>query len=404
MSVIDFYNKLFTSMGYIVEENGLISKDFCGNKSNIIIKADDKEKTLILPTKQFLDNPNWDAHVPFHPLSENVVKGESLIIKELKRLMEHRFADVITTLMMELSIIAADKSGHKKLTVPQKKFLSLMPEANDKTVTVLGKILCNLSNKGERKICSLYIKRGGSIDGKSFKRLAVVSFPITEELNKEEKTIFDVKVSTAEKNAIKNLFGWIIENVDVQGFYNFGSNDETAPNFHALCGAYMKLMSQLNAKIELFKHHEEIGNLYRELNWDVEFNDLQSFYGQIPIMPHNDGEGAKVGNTQGAVMTTTVSAPIVSAPFNQPPVAPFGQLIQPTVSQPIEETEEGKTSWNSIVSRNPALANPSFNPMMPFQQPTPPGGFAGYDRGMPVYGNGAMSQSMPMNFGNTGRI
>lgn len=403
MSVNDFYAKLFTSMGYIVEESGLISKDFCGNKTNIIIKHDDREKRLTLPTKQFLDNPDWDNLIPFHPLSENVVKGESLVIKELKRLMEIRLTDCITTLLMELSIIAADKSGQKKLNGPQRKLLPLMPEANDKSVTVLGKILCNISNKGERKICSLYIKRGGSIDGKSYKRVAVVSFPIVEELNKEEKTIFDVKVSAGEKSGIKNLFNWIIEGADIQGFYNFGSNDETAPNFHALCGAYMKLMGQLNAKIELFSKHEEIGTLYRELNWDVELNDLQAFYGQIPILPHNDGEAVKSSNVQVAAMTTNASAPVVTMPFQQPATIPFGQIIQPVVSETPELTEDGKTSWNSIVSKNPALATHNFNPMMPMQTPLAPGSYAGYDRGAPVYNGGMMQGNMPVQF-STGRV
>lgn len=406
MSVLNFYNKVITSLGYIVEENGLVSKEFGTKKTPVSFRCGDNQLRLTLPTRQFLDNPDWNSLCPFHPLSENMVKGESLVIKEFKDMVELRVTDCVTTLMMELMEIAVDKANHKKLSVAQKKFLSLVPEANEKTLTNLSKVLCSLSNKGDRKICSFYIKRGGSIDGTPFKRVGVVSFPIVEELNKDEKSIFEVKLSAAEKKAIKSLFYWIIPDADVVGQYNFGSGDEIAPNFHALCGSYLKVMAQINAKIQLFKDKEEIGSLYRDIDWDVELNDLSKLYNEIPPLAYNDGEPVKSSpQSAGVSMTPTVVAPAVNVgfmPVVEPQVMPFNSNFQQP--RPIQETtEDGKVSWNSVVSMNPSLAsNPGFNPMNPYQPaPPPPGSYAGYDRGMPVNSGfqqpGQFSGGYPMN-------
>ena len=416
MSVLNFYNKVITSLGYIVEENGLVSKEFGNKKTPVYFRNGDTQLRLTLPTRQFLENPDWNSLCPFHPLSENTVKGESVVIKELKDMVELRVTDCVTTLMMELMEIAVDKANHKKLSPAQKKFLSLVPEANEKTLTNLSKVLCSLSNKGDRKICSFYIKRGGSIDGTPFKRVGVVSFPIIEELNKEDKSIFEVKLSTAEKKAIKNLFYYILPEADVAGKYNFGSGDEIAPNFHALCGSYLKVMAVINAKIQLFKEKEEIINLYRDIDWDVELNDLSKLYNEIPPLAYNDGEPVKNNpHASNASMNTTVVAPVVGAgfmPVIEPQVMPFNNNFQQPM--PIQETtEEGKVSWNSVVSRNPMLAtSPSYNPMNPLQAPMPvPGSYSGYDRGMPVgnqygqpmYNNNPgypMNPSQPFNGGS----
>lgn len=405
MSVVDFYRKVLISTGCDVEENGLVSREFGGNKNPLKISIDrENSLRLTLPTKQFLDSPDWNNLIAFHPLSENIVKGESIIIKELKKLMEFRITDVITTMMLEMTEIAVDKNGHKKLSPTQKKFLTLMPEANEKTFTQLSKILCSISNKGERKLCSLYIKRGGSINGTPYKRVGVVSFPITDELNKEEKDIFDIKLSAAEKKAIKSLFYWLLPNADVVGAYNYGSEDETAPNFHALCGAFMNVMKNINAKMEMFKEREEIGKMYREINWDVEHGNLKDFYGEIPVLPYNDGDVAKTATVQTASLNTQQAVTQVAMPTIPVPMAtPMFQ--QPAQPQAAEVTEDGKLSWNSVSKSNPMLATAMFNPSMPFQtqQQPMPGSYPGYDRGVSTYAGYPMMQQPIPNF-SAGRI
>ena len=61
-------------------------------------------------------------------------------------------------------------------------------------------------------------------------------------------------------------------------------------------------------------------------------------------------------------------------------------------------------SWNSIVNRNPTLATPQYNPMNPNFQPVAPGGFAGYDRGVPVHQPYNNQFQQPGNFVNPGMM
>lgn len=350
--ILEFYTKVLVSLGLVVEDNGLISKKIGGNKTPMEIKHKDSELRLTMPTQAFLDNPDWENLIPFHPISENIVKGESVIIKELRKVAELRIADVVTTLMMTLTEIASDKSSHKKLSVPMKEFLKHMPEANEKTITTLSKMIYSLSNSGDRKICSFYIKRGGSINGTPFKRVSVVNFPFMEELCKDEKEVYGVKVTAADKLAIKKLFDYLLPNSEINGNYNFGSNDNVAPNFHALMSSFYNIMNLLNAKIELFKKYDEVSDLLVEAEYDVELNNLDDFQDIIPHLNYNDGDEAKVDNSN------RISANQIN---NMQTVNPNNFMQQqPQFQQPMmnmnnsipTETPEGKISWNSVFPNN----------------------------------------------------
>lgn len=410
MNILDFYKRILVSAGCEVDDKGLVSRKIGENYSPLFI---DGNKRLILPTKEFLDNPDWDSFCPFHPLSENIVKGESLVIKELKTLMNFKIMEVASQLSMELMDVAVDIDSHKKLGRGSVDFLKMVPNVNAKTITCLSKILCALSVKGERRLSSIYIKRGGTHNGDSYKRVAVISFPFTEEINKDEKEIYDVKLTIADKAAIKNLFYYILPNADQPGFYNAGSNCDYAPNFASLCGAFLKVMKQLNSIILVFKNRLSADELLTDISWEEDLGVLSGFYNQIPPLPYNDGENSKVPDvnvaasvSMGSPVSMVSQTPTVVVPAIQmPTMAPIVPFNQPVMQAPVETSEDGKVSWNSIVSRNPSLATYPQMQLMGGQPPPAPGSYAGYDRGVqqfqqPIY----QQQPTFNNVGGTGRF
>lgn len=411
MDILEFYTKVLNSLGCEVDDLGLVSLNDGEYNNPLFVEKGNKDvndgngRRLILPTKSFLDNPDWKCLQPFHPLSESIVKGESLIIKEMKKLMYLRITTITQQLAFGLLDIAVDKDKHKKLKPAQSEFLKLVPNVNEKTITNLGKIFHTFNMNGERRLVSIYLRRGGILNEVSYKRLSVISFPLTNELNKEDRDIYDVKLTIAEKAAIVNLFYYLLPAMDQDGEYNFGSKSDYAPHFHALCGSFIKVMKSLNRVILIFKDKLDDQDLLTDVSWEEDLEDLFKFYNVIPPLPGNEGDSVKSNEpVQGqaipnnmvvntSLVNNNVQAPISNISFSAP--------VPPVVNEVV--TEDGKVAWNSIVSRNPQLANQNFNPGFGgMQQPqVPPGGFAGYDRGMPTmpqYGNSFQNNSiLPSN-------
>lgn len=443
--LIEFYKQLLESLGCIVDKSGLVSRNINDSVKPYFVKIDtpngEIEKRLCLPTDRFLADPDWDSMCPFHPLGESIVKGESVIIRELRKMISFRITELFSILSIDLMEIAADKTKQKKLSpTVAKEFLSKIPNATEKTLNNLSKIIRSLQMYGEKKLNTIYLKRGGSLrslDGKSrtYSRVSRIAFPLLEEVNKDEKEIYEVKLSSAEKSDIKNLINFIIPDYDIDTKYCFGSDSDYAPNFHSLCGLFVNVISQFNAIVTMFgKTLDPDNELKIDISWKSQLNDevFAAYHSKIPPLPYNDGEENKVSEKK----TATFNQPASFNSTYQPPT----QSMQPMMQQPQQQfintpsvqmqtdvvTEDGKRSWNSIKNKNPALAGypnipnpaqmmhaqpPSFynpgmaNPMQPQQQFFNNGGYNNMMPQQPMMP--PMMNNMPignMSYGAAGDI
>ena len=429
--LMSFYTDILESLGMEVDESGLISLMVDGQKYPTAIG----EKRLVLPTQQVLRNPDWDSFVAFHPLAENVYRGESAVIKKLKKLVNFRLTTVIAHLITELSEIAADKSYHEKLTPKQNELLEYLPKANAKTVEGFTKIVNATSSEGPNRLVNIYLKHGGKYRGEDCFRVAVTSFPVREHFTREDKTIFGVKLaSKKDHKSFQDLFDYLLPDSDDLDTYSYGSRSMEAPYFDALMHAYIKVAKQLNRITWLFRRHlDDHEALMINVNqWEDNLKDLSFYFDLVPVLAGNDGEPSvdekskqvpeKSPTTKGSQqslfkkgdntkarssamgrmaeeMEAAANTGSTQAPAT-PPVAAQSAVPQPAAPQPAEQSSNESSgnglSWKQVMERRTqgqhqqpqqqTFAPPQYNWQNPMANQAPPG-FAG----------GPVHQPGPMN-------
>ena len=403
MQLDQLYKSILESLGLQIDpENSMVS----------MLLADDKfpctciDKRLVLPTQEVLRNPRWNETVAFHPICENVIKGESPILKKFRALIAYRLTEVISGTMLVLMNIAVNRDLHSRLTPAQSEFLSLVADADAKTYEALESVLAAIDPETtDRRIVSIYQKRGGMFNGERYSRIAVTSFPIHEEFDEPESVIFGVKMRKKDKLAIAALFNYIVPNADSEVEYSYASNDMTAPYFHSLTKAYTRVARRLNTVVRKFKKHISNHEGFTiNIDWEDELDQLAKFRDMIPVLEGNDGE-----LSNEPVKTSAAGRPIASH-MTKLATAAAGQVASPaptrtyagadpaTVVQPEPAANNGKgLDWHDLKRANPNLVPGQQHPQYGHHQPqyqghyqqqyqpmVQPGDYAGYNRGAPV--------------------
>jgi hypothetical protein len=390
--LLDFYQGILVSLGLTVSEEGLISMVMDEGTFPSVVK----DKRLALPTPMVLREANWEQIVAFHPLSENVYRGESAVIKKLKGLINYRLTAVINCLITELTELAIDPASAEKLSPQQKEIFSLLPKGNAKTIERFVKVLDATTVGGVNSLINLYIKRGGKWKKEDYSQVAVVSFPVREHFNNEDNSIFGVKLAN-KKDLVgfKALFEYLLPNSDDIDHYSYGSRSLVAPRFDALMHAYLKVAKQLNGVTYLFrKHLDNYQRLMINHEWEGQLKNLAALRDLIPTLEENVGEVAvdeKVNqqlaeappNPYSVFQTPGMVAPqpFVAAQNTQP--APVGVFNRPPEQTEPEPTSgEGGLSWRELMEKKQKAAygnQVQAQPNWPTPPPPsiPPPGFGG---------------------------
>lgn len=391
MDILQLYKEILTSLHMSSDDQGLISLDMAGEK----FPAYCNKKRLVLPTQEVLRQAQWENSVAFHPLSENILRGESAVLKKLRSMISFRISEVTSCLMTELVGIAADNEYHKKLTPTQSEFLSLVPQVDHKTCEAFEKVFDATSTDGEHRLVSVYLKRGGTWKGEKYSRVAVVAFPITDEFGNDQAEVFGVKMRKKDKKVMEDLFEFIIPHSKGLEEYSFGSNSMTAPYMHAMLMAYVKVAKQLNKIVHKYrKHLDNPDQLHIDLAFEDKLGNLGVYKDLIPTLAGNDGEAVQGTEQEEVVQKAAGKANVgvqthmsqmakrlveenkapdpapVAAPQHQPAAAPqqspFNSHYQPPQPQhqPAPKANSGRgLSWDQVVANNPVFGGHRHTPM-----------------------------------------
>lgn len=402
--LVDLYKAILVSMGCVIEDE-MVS--FSAPDGNIPITIDNKR--LVIPTTDVLRASRWNEWIAFHPICESVVRGESPVLKRTRVIANLRLNTVLTILLQELLGIAADVSRHSQLSPGQLAMLSEIPDASQKTVDALDKVLDAVSSEGSKTLVSIYLKRGGVIDKQKYRRSAIVTFPILEELESETSEVYGVKMSKKDKATLRALFNWIIPKAAVGETsmeYSYGSSSDVAPYFEALIGAFHKVMFRLNAVSWKFrKYLGAYPNIHTPLDWSTALGSFAHYRGHIPVLAGNEGEivdapQQAVAVPQPAMPTAAQMVPQVpplpvpnfttaqqttTPPWSAPAVKPIGAATAP---QPIGSTNtsdkavDDGSDWAALVTAKSRVNTPiplfpavGAAPMAAFQQPMMQAGY-----------------------------
>lgn len=330
------YKDILESAGLSIDADSVICLPTPAEDVPTIIDG----KFLLLPTNEVLRNPNWEDTIAFHPLSENVVRGESEVLKKLREILLTRATNVLTEVTSQLINIASNTDMHKTLSPNQSEFLSHLPEADKKMVETYLKMIASSSPVGNNRFISMYLKRGGTHDGVKYNRLCVVDLPVLK-ADEEERSIFGVKMRIKDLSSIRDLITYTLPND-----YTCGSKSQTAPYFQALLMSYVALMEDLNKVVKLFnKVFQNSDELITDLSWKAEIACLSDMRDLIPVLDGNQGAVVKGAVDEPKDVELKPTARAVQRSVGG------GNVVQRSVAPvntSIVKSSDGTISWQDI--------------------------------------------------------
>ena len=388
MAVLDLYKHLATAAGAAVDENGVWEQTINGVTKKVTVA----NKALRMPTQEFLKNPDWTTYVAFHPLCELVTHGESEVLQRLKRLMLFRFNVVVADLLVGLVEIAADVSRHKTLSAKASKFLSLIPVADQTSVKNINKILDQIGSTPKHELVGMYLKRPGTLLGKTFNRVSVMKFPLATENDPNNRTIFDYKVRVADFEPFLNLYKYVVGIEESVEAHNCGSNDTVAPYLQSVLGSWFSFANHLNKLIALYgKHIPTLQDMVFDVSWEelTKPEYLAGVYNEIPALDGNRGVATKGSEEVAAEAANSIAknkrgdrfANLAADNIEQisTTVAPQQQIVAPTApaplvpQQPQANQQQQNKGFNTITDlmrpAQPAIQQPMVQVMQNVMMP-----------------------------------
>lgn len=298
MEILELYKSILASGNATVGEEGHVSVVTAGDDP-IPFRIDGDRLTL--PTQEHLRagafNPGTGM-IAFHPISESVALDQSVVYRKFEELLQFRLSTVLRELILQLALLAQDKKSHAKMAPAERGLLMAMPNADADTYEAIRKVVSRAQAQGNRKICSLYVRRGGTYAGSDVSRLGRFVPSVILDLDETARELWGVDIRKQDMPEIKELFEYILPDYKDGETYSRPSNSQVAPNLHALLRTFAVVAKRLNRIVET--HSENLSNaddLLIPLEWVEEINDLGRYRARIPTLPGNDGQ-AKAGGSE----------------------------------------------------------------------------------------------------------
>jgi len=350
------YTSLLKFAGMGVNEEGEIVADLFnsnGPTPNILIG----DQKLVFPCQKQFSDPDQEK-IYFHPLCESVLRGgESEVLQKLRNAILTRLNLVTGQITTSLLVIAGSQDLQRRLSPDQNSLLKVVRDANEKTgQNFQAQMLSYLKKKVPSPFVGIYLKKQGTWIGKSYSRVAIITFPFYKELTDPEKKSRHL---VGDHAAYKAVFEYIFPGLDEPDTYNYGTRSHVAPFLDVLTKAAAVLATRLNEIASLFKDFiPEWEDFLFDMDWLETFQSLQALSSEIQEMGDLRGNIGAVPvseqrhPSQEIPQSSNTPAKVVAPEPRQP--AP----VQPPPEQKKEPTpaSSGKASMSDVLAVTPQLA------------------------------------------------
>jgi len=299
--LLTFYTQVLASVDLAVDEEGLISFAPIGGDP---MPAAVEGKRWILPTASAHGTRNiWDECIAFHPLSENFLNGESIVLAKYKAAINLKLGATIAELMAWLVKYAADpeKQHSGNVGVKASKYLKLVPDIKEITAERIEAIIERSAASPDRRFVNLYLKKGGEILDSRYHWTCIATFPFRQELEGEQPKVFGVTISKKDQKSFKALFDYILPENDRPETYSAGSKARSACKFDSVLRSFSKIAGRLN---EVITSHRKLLPTYKDLminlDWLETLDQMDKLADVVPPLPNNEGESSRDRRTEGA--------------------------------------------------------------------------------------------------------
>lgn len=391
--LIRFYNQILACGSLTSDVEGRISATIAGARRVFTIKG----KNMVLPTRELMKNPDKEGLVFFHPLNESLLRGETPEMEAFRKAINITLNMRLNTLLGELIELASSPARHSKLTVEHLDLIMVLKDADEKTFAAY-EALSKAMPPGDNAKCiaHIYLKKNAVID-RSYRRGAIVTFPLYEELCGDTSSAFGVKLRKKDLAAFKLLLEKIFPDIGTKNSYSRGGQSDLAPSLDALLKAVAVLGGQVNSVVEVYEDViEGFGELRYTDDWVEAASNLEAFTNEARMIP------TQLSADSVVEPTPAVAAKPALATFNMPATPAAGTLMPwaaQTQAQPAANvrTENGLLDMGALMRSNPALMAMAYNVMPGYGMPMQP------STGAAALRNRGNSWSNPMTqFGHSG--
>lgn len=441
-TLLDVYTSMARVAHWVADKEGQLSLVRGPVKKPVLVNG----KRLVLPTDEQLNRPGGDTIV-FHPLYEFIPRGESEVVAEFRMDLTWRFHFSFLAFANELLTLAASQQTNSLLTPEQSEFLSFVPDADEQMLETFGELVNAMpEGQNQKAFCSIFLRKGGVLHGKSYHRAAIVNFPLykqliedgevreaemqarkarSEEQKKKDKSpppvneTYGVAMRGKDREAYIKLFEYMLPDIGMEHAYSIGSNSKISPMISALMHAATLLSTPLNNLVELFDSRlsENAKTILRvEDAWMPVFENLAPWQVEIRKIPAQEGNGGKTASQEamkaeaeatyvpGEVHNTAhrqverlaeeqaVEAPRAPVGFrlptrstNQPPMHQPAPYVPPPPPQPYVQPQVQQQPYPPQQQYHPGAPYPQVQqpvPQQQYHQPAPTMGPRGGGGGM----------------------
>lgn len=419
--ICDIYRQILTNVGMVADDDGFVSTQMGGSdKHPTLVKG----KRLILPTNEQLRSGSGDKSIIFHPLQENMTRGESDVFVTFRNHFNKRLNFSFGYLMLSLLHLAIETNKHSKLSPEQAEFLSILKEADVKTFGAFKEILEKMLNDvSEENFIHTYIKKGGVVDQKKHSRVCVVSFPFYESLVKEPEarkpiSVLGVRLRKADRECLLGLAKFILPDIAEPQKYWGISNSLIAPTIDSLVRTMSIIGTRINDISLVYSDYiDDVEKIMYDLDFLKVFDDLDSLSAQIKSIPMQPGNEGSIPQKSPSLNSNTTAVPVIQS--STPPIgniAPQQVHVVQTESTPPWETP---SQAEVVPVPVPVAIQPIQQPQQMWnnsQMPWQPAPIVQPNQGVVVTENGIdvnsffrsnpniAPQMMPNGFGNNGFV
>lgn len=318
--VVDLYKSMLSSVGMVVDSQGFVSTLVPGATSSKPMMVG--EKRLVLPYPEQMEQPDWSKRIGFHPLLQNFSAGESTVMEAVRQRANRHYDFVVGMLFLNLAHLASSKEAHKSLTPEQAKYIHPYSEADKKFVTVLENIVA--AKAGVKKgfeFIRFNVAMGREWQGQKRNRVAVATFPLYDELPKDNKpcVVAGQKLTIKQTAMLRSMYEFIFEHINEKGYYEFGSDSKLGPSVESFYGLLDIIIANHNKHVSVLEG-ALIGteHLYIPNEWSETLKNIGSLVTEIRAIPPLEGNAGRTRTGAQALAPTLITEKASVTPEGTP--------------------------------------------------------------------------------------
>lgn len=274
MNAIEFYTALLESLGLTVSEGGVVLRP---GKTETPLEINGK--TVVLPTKFYLDQNEWSDVHPFHPLCEDALMGQSETLHLLNAVMRISLSTRYAALIKDILTVSTTKELQQQVADPSVNEITMVfPDVKAGAIKSWTSVY-KMFNKNQY-FSSLYINRNMEVDGKQYQRVGIPCYPILDD--QDDTKLLGVAITKKDTAGIRALVGKIIEPIPKE----FCSS-ASLPYFDTIIQYYIAMITRYNEIVKMYG--AVIKSPLVPTDWIETFEDIERIRKRIPRLPGNAG-------------------------------------------------------------------------------------------------------------------